>query len=82
MVNWEKKSAYLLREAVKYRTYIDSLIAAATAKERFRVEKCLLSEGGRGPELSTSRPETAEVPGTADGEVLEELRPYRSDERW
>ncbi len=28
MANWERKSSYLLREIVKFRTYIDSLAAA------------------------------------------------------
>lgn len=39
MANWEKKSAYLLREIVKFRTYIDSLTAAQAAKERFYKER-------------------------------------------
>ena len=33
MSNWQRKSEYLLREIVKFRTYIESLTAAATAKE-------------------------------------------------
>lgn len=34
MQNWEKKSSYLLREIVKFRTYIDTLQTAQTTKER------------------------------------------------
>lgn len=34
MHNWEKKSSYLLREIVKFRTYIDALQHAQTTKER------------------------------------------------
>lgn len=34
LANWERKSAYLLREIVKFRTYIDSLKAAQTQKEK------------------------------------------------
>ena len=34
MNNWEKKSSYLLREIVKFRTYIDTLQAAQVTKER------------------------------------------------
>lgn len=34
MNNWEKKSSYLLREIVKFRTYIDTLQNAQTTKER------------------------------------------------
>lgn len=33
MSNWERKSKYLLREIVKFRTYIDCLEAASKAKE-------------------------------------------------
>jgi hypothetical protein len=32
MANWERKSSYLLREIVKFRTYIDSLRNAITKK--------------------------------------------------
>lgn len=34
MNNWEKKSSYLLREIVKFRTYIDTLQTAQATKER------------------------------------------------
>ncbi|KAJ6115103.1 hypothetical protein N7486_000881 [Penicillium sp. IBT 16267x] len=34
MANWERKSSYLLREIVKFRTYIDSLGNAIKQKER------------------------------------------------
>ncbi|ETN45526.1 uncharacterized protein HMPREF1541_09358 [Cyphellophora europaea CBS 101466] len=34
MNNWEKKSSYLLREIVKFRTYIDTLQNAQATKER------------------------------------------------
>jgi hypothetical protein len=34
MSNWEKKSSYLLREIVKFRTYIDTLQTAQSTKER------------------------------------------------
>ena len=34
MGNWEKKSSYLLREIVKFRTYIDTLQNAQATKER------------------------------------------------
>ena len=34
MANWERKSSYLLREIVKFRTYIDSLRGALEQKER------------------------------------------------
>lgn len=33
MANWEKKSSYLLKEIVKYRTYIDTLKGAEEQKK-------------------------------------------------
>lgn len=34
MANWERKSSYLLREIVKFRTYCECLQAAQLAKEQ------------------------------------------------
>ncbi|KAK6357296.1 hypothetical protein TWF718_001613 [Orbilia javanica] len=39
MNNWERKSSYLLKEIVKFRTYIDVLSFAAISKERIFKEK-------------------------------------------
>jgi len=39
MANWEKKSSYLLREIVKFRTYIDCLQAAETQKKKIYAER-------------------------------------------
>jgi mRNA deadenylase 3'-5' endonuclease subunit Ccr4 len=39
MANWEKKSSYLLREIVKFRTYIDCLQAAEVQKKKIYVER-------------------------------------------
>jgi hypothetical protein len=39
MANWEKKSSYLLREIVKFRTYIDYLQAADGSKQRIYAER-------------------------------------------
>lgn len=39
MANWEKKSSYLLREIVKFRTYIDCLQAAEQGKQRIYAER-------------------------------------------
>lgn len=36
MGNWEKKSSYLLREIVKFRTYIDCLTAAQEQQKQRR----------------------------------------------
>ena len=39
MANWERKSSYLLREIVKFRTYIDSLQSAQAQKEKLYAER-------------------------------------------
>lgn len=39
MQNWERKSSYLLREVVKFRTYIEALDAAGRSKERVYKER-------------------------------------------
>ncbi|KAF1977033.1 hypothetical protein BU23DRAFT_318197 [Bimuria novae-zelandiae CBS 107.79] len=39
MANWERKSSYLLREIVKFRTYIDSLTAAQALKNKIYAER-------------------------------------------
>ncbi|KAL8377180.1 hypothetical protein RB595_008046 [Gaeumannomyces hyphopodioides] len=39
MGNWQRKSEYLLRESVKYRTYVDALQAAAVRKEEVYGER-------------------------------------------
>ena len=39
MANWERKSSYLLREIVKFRTYIDSLTAAQNLKNKIYAER-------------------------------------------
>ena len=44
MANWERKSQYLLREIVKFRTYIDTLTAAQTSKQKIYAEREALEE--------------------------------------
>ncbi|PNS17250.1 PH and SEC7 domain-containing protein [Sphaceloma murrayae] len=39
IANWEKKSAYLLRENVKFRTYIDALNLAQEEKKKIDVDR-------------------------------------------
>lgn len=41
MANWERKSSYLLREIVKFRTYIDTLHGADATKQRIYAERSL-----------------------------------------
>src|SRR5205085_6801205 len=59
MANWERKSSYLLREIVKFRTYIDCLQAAQVQKEKF------YSLSGRGTSADKELA-TAEASGSWD----------------
>ncbi|KAF5677916.1 non-clathrin vesicle coat protein [Fusarium heterosporum] len=51
MSNWERKSAYLLREIVKFTTYVDCLRQADTRKQEIYSERDLAQRAARG-ELS------------------------------
>ena len=51
MANWERKSAYLLREIVKFRTYVDCLQQAGLRKQQVYAERELAQKAARG-ELS------------------------------
>ena len=48
MANWERKSSYLLREIVKFGTYIDCLTQAQKEKDRVLGER----EGAKAVEVS------------------------------
>lgn len=39
MANWERKSQYLLKEIVKFRTYVDTLTFAQNQKEKIYAER-------------------------------------------
>lgn len=43
MANWERKSSYLLREIVKFTTYVDGIQAAQAQKEKIYSERQLLA---------------------------------------
>ncbi|KAL8934467.1 MAG: hypothetical protein Q9211_005210 [Gyalolechia sp. 1 TL-2023] len=58
MANWERKSSYLLREIVKFRTYIDCLQAAQAQKEVVYASRKPLPDG----KVDT-------VAGSAEGEM-------------
>jgi hypothetical protein len=51
MANWERKSAYLLREIVKFRTYVDSLQQSEGRRREIHKERDLARRAARG-ELS------------------------------
>ncbi|KAI5462354.1 hypothetical protein BGZ63DRAFT_354521 [Mariannaea sp. PMI_226] len=69
MNNWERKSAYLLREIVKFRTYVDCLQQAETRKNEIYAERDLAQRAARG-ELSDG---DMELSGGEEGDIT--LRP-------
>jgi hypothetical protein len=78
MSNWQRKSEYLLREIVKFRTYIESLNAASIAKE-----VVLARRAERDAELAVIRSNaaaavTAATVAAADHAASEEVRERNS----
>ncbi|KAK4497099.1 hypothetical protein PRZ48_011549 [Zasmidium cellare] len=59
MANWQRKSDYLLREIVKFRTYIDSLTAAQKVKETYYAKK---AEGRLSPVAKRDDDDVHELP--------------------
>ncbi len=51
MANWERKSAYLLREIVKYRTYVDCLTEAERRRREIHKEREIARRAARGEEI-------------------------------
>ncbi|KAI1817677.1 hypothetical protein GGS20DRAFT_582178 [Poronia punctata] len=54
MANWERKSSYLLREIVKFRTYVDSLQHATERSKEIYTERENARRAAMGQELSDS----------------------------
>ncbi|KAJ2969029.1 hypothetical protein NUW58_g10087 [Xylaria curta] len=54
MTNWERKSSYLLREIVKFRTYVDSLQRASERRSEVYVERDNARRAARGEEIDDS----------------------------
>lgn len=78
MANWERKSSYLLREIVKFRTYVDCLQQAETRKgeiwqEREIARRAARGEGGESLELDRTG-QGLDVEGS-DDDADETLRP-------
>lgn len=60
MSNWQRKSEYLLREIVKFKTYVDCLHAAAKAKEdvtAIRAEREALKQSFKTPPAAKPQPQ-------------------------
>lgn len=65
MANWERKSSYLLREIVKFRTYIDCLQSAQTQKEVVHASRALApAPASVPPAAGSSEPHKKEEPAT------------------
>jgi hypothetical protein len=64
MTNWEKKSSYLLREIVKFRTYIDCLQAAEVGKQKIYAERAARKAEAEADEEGDS---TLKLEGTPRG---------------
>ncbi|KAK8125956.1 uncharacterized protein PG998_001715 [Apiospora kogelbergensis] len=54
MNNWERKSSYLLREIVKFRTYVDCLQYAEQRRKEIYDERQIAQRAARGDEISDS----------------------------
>ncbi|KAI1173381.1 hypothetical protein F4777DRAFT_455527 [Nemania sp. FL0916] len=54
MTNWERKSSYLLREIVKFRTYVDSLQHATERRNEIYTERENARRAARGEEIHDS----------------------------
>ena len=81
MTNWQRKSEYLLREIVKFQTYIDSLTVAQKARDAFYARKSqhemvkpavvAEAEGDKAEINGQVEPEKAELVETTTTEVKE-----------
>ena len=58
MANWERKSSYLLREIVKFRTYIDGLQAAQVQKQKIYAERSSVNAAENGSAAGSESTQT------------------------
>ncbi|KAJ9145304.1 Sec7 domain-containing protein [Pleurostoma richardsiae] len=74
MANWERKSAYLLREIVKFRTYVDCLQQAEARKREIWKERNIARRAARGDVVGDEdgESEEGEEAGEEDGETERE----------
>ncbi|KAH8727201.1 hypothetical protein GQ44DRAFT_130593 [Phaeosphaeriaceae sp. PMI808] len=76
MANWERKSQYLLREIVKFRTYIDTLTSAQVQKQKIYAEREALEEQtAKANEETDSSSQAAEKDGAEHTSVAVAARP-------
>lgn len=82
LANWEKKSAYLLREIVKFKTYVSSLTEAQNMKERVerdRQEKAAVEAARR---LSMTGESSDHYGDDLAPETAEAVRRAENAEQW
>jgi protein-disulfide isomerase len=76
MANWERKSQYLLREIVKFRTYIDTLTSAQVQKQKIYAEReALEQQEWKAEEGAATELLGAEVDGAKDASEATSSRP-------
>ena len=68
MANWERKSQYLLREIVKFRTYIDTLANAQAQKQKIYAER----EAREQQEMEESEKEAVATPKATEDDGANE----------
>lgn len=66
MANWERKSEYLLREIVKFRTYVDCLQAAGMRKAEIYAERETARRALRGEEIESDHEDENAAPGSGN----------------
>jgi hypothetical protein len=75
MANWERKSQYLLREIVKFRTYIDTLAAAQVQKQKIYAERAALEEKDAVGDNTDTSPQAAGVDGAKEASKASSPKP-------
>jgi hypothetical protein len=76
MANWERKSQYLLREIVKFRTYIDTLAAAQVQKQKIYAERAALEEKeAAADENANASPQAAGIDGAKEASKASTQKP-------
>ncbi|KAI0388346.1 hypothetical protein F5Y17DRAFT_463797 [Xylariaceae sp. FL0594] len=75
MANWERKSSYLLREIVKFTTYVDCLQTAADRRKEVYTERENARRAAMGQELSDSGSEYSDG-GEEEGDTTLKVEQY------
>ncbi|EGX92475.1 SEC7-like protein [Cordyceps militaris CM01] len=75
MTNWERKSSYLLREIVKFRTYVDGLQHAEIRRREVYKERELAQRAARGDLSEDDDEDVEEEDGEVEEEANDTLRP-------